>query len=635
MAINYSLINGIKYLSGTTSLRPANPVAGSTYFNTTIGALQVYQNGAWYTLQSILGPLSPTSVTATDSGSGRAYNNGQASVAFSPVTETGGVATSFTVTSSPGSYTATGTSSPILVTGLQSSTAYTYTVTASNLTSTSNSSSASSAVTATTVPQAPSISAVGASQSAVITITPGATGGSVITQYSITSNPATTTQTTSNTSYTFTGLTDGTSYTFTATATNANGTSIASSASNSVTPVSSTYYLASFGTTGTEAVNAIRKDSSGNWYTAGVEGGSLISGVRKFNPSFTSITWQKIASLGQYTGYDGLELDSSGNPIVGGYNNQNGRVAGRAKFNATDGSTIWHYYYNAGGYGNGIAQDSAGNLYSASSYNGAPGMIKSNSSGTSPVIYYYNGGTYGTGVSYNPSNDLLYFLSTGQANVYRGEITCFNTSGSVQWSKYFTNTYCTGYSQNISFDSSNNIYNGTFACDSGTSGGYALAVKMNSSGVQQWSRKLDSGTGTVDQFQGSVVDSSGNIYFVGGTGSSGLIAKYNSSGTIQWQRTMTNCSFNDVMLDSSLELVIGGTIGSDGFVVRVPTDGTKTGSYTVNGVSLVYAASSLTESASGLSSGDTGYGFGSNSLSVTSVSTSYTNDSSTLTKVTI
>ena len=84
MAVNYSIINGIKYLSGTTASRPSNPVAGSTYFNTTVGALQIYQAGAWYTMQSIVAPSTPTSVVATDSGSGRAYNNGSASVAFSP-----------------------------------------------------------------------------------------------------------------------------------------------------------------------------------------------------------------------------------------------------------------------------------------------------------------------------------------------------------------------------------------------------------------------------------------------------------------------------------------------------------------------------------------------------------------------
>ena len=97
MAVNYSIINGIKYLSGTTASRPSNPVAGSTYFNTTVGALQIYQAGAWYTMQSISTPAAPTSVVATDLGSGRAYNNGSASVAFTPTTETGGFPTSFKI----------------------------------------------------------------------------------------------------------------------------------------------------------------------------------------------------------------------------------------------------------------------------------------------------------------------------------------------------------------------------------------------------------------------------------------------------------------------------------------------------------------------------------------------------------
>ena len=89
MAINYSIINGIKYLAGTTAQRPTGAVDGSTYFNTSLGVLQIYQSGAWYALQSIVAPSAPTSVVATDSGSARAYNNGSASVAFSSVTETG------------------------------------------------------------------------------------------------------------------------------------------------------------------------------------------------------------------------------------------------------------------------------------------------------------------------------------------------------------------------------------------------------------------------------------------------------------------------------------------------------------------------------------------------------------------
>ena len=166
---------------GDTASRPASPANGDLYYNTETSVLEVYDGGWWVPNTT---PGIPTSPVATNQPSGRAFNSGQASVAFTPATS-GGKATSFTVTSTPGSYTNTGSSSPIVVTGLQSSTQYTYAVTATGPLGTSNASSASTAVTATTVPQAPSISAVSGNAIATITITPGATGGSTITGYSI------------------------------------------------------------------------------------------------------------------------------------------------------------------------------------------------------------------------------------------------------------------------------------------------------------------------------------------------------------------------------------------------------------------------------------------------------------------
>ena len=138
---------------GDTAGRPASPITGQVYSNTQTGFMEVYSSTyGWEQVGGISSTV--TGVTATNSGSGRAYNNGAASVSFTPGTVSG---RSYTVTSSPGSYTATGSSSPITVTGLQSSTQYTYTVTATNNYGTSSASSASSGVTATTVPQAPTI----------------------------------------------------------------------------------------------------------------------------------------------------------------------------------------------------------------------------------------------------------------------------------------------------------------------------------------------------------------------------------------------------------------------------------------------------------------------------------------------
>jgi trimeric autotransporter adhesin len=123
-------------------------------------------------------PNAPTIGTATNVGTGRAYNNGAATVTFTAPTYDGRSAiTSYTVTSSPGGFTASGASSPLTVTGLQSSTSYTFTVTATNAIGTSAASSASNSITATTVPQAPTIgTATGGNASATVAYTANATG---------------------------------------------------------------------------------------------------------------------------------------------------------------------------------------------------------------------------------------------------------------------------------------------------------------------------------------------------------------------------------------------------------------------------------------------------------------------------
>ena len=87
-------------------------------------------------------PLPPLNLVATDVGLNRLFNNGAASVAFT-VNPIGTVPTSFIVTSSPGSFTGEGSSSPILVQGLQTNVSYTFTAVAINNNGTSIPSAAS------------------------------------------------------------------------------------------------------------------------------------------------------------------------------------------------------------------------------------------------------------------------------------------------------------------------------------------------------------------------------------------------------------------------------------------------------------------------------------------------------------
>ncbi|MEY3412763.1 MAG: hypothetical protein RIQ70_1452, partial [Bacteroidota bacterium] len=94
------------------------------------GELQTYNGSTWTNLiggtASATVPDAPISPVAT-------AGNAQARVAFSvPASNGGSAITGYTVTSSPGGFTATGASSPLVVTGLTNGTAYTFTVVATN-----------------------------------------------------------------------------------------------------------------------------------------------------------------------------------------------------------------------------------------------------------------------------------------------------------------------------------------------------------------------------------------------------------------------------------------------------------------------------------------------------------------------
>ena len=247
-------------------------------------------------------PDAPTIGAATNVGTSRAYNNGSATVAYTAAA-TGGPVTTFTATSTPGSFTATG-ASPLTVTGLQSATSYTFAVSAANANGTLTS-AASSSITATTVPQAPTIgtatNASGQSYSGSASIsvpfTAGATGGATVTGYTVTSSSgATGAGASSPVSVSETvGNPTSTARTYTVTATNANGTSTASSASNSIAAVSvpqaPTIGAVADGGTGTTATVA---------YTANATGGAAVS------------TFTATSSPGGFTGTGASPITVSG-----------------------------------------------------------------------------------------------------------------------------------------------------------------------------------------------------------------------------------------------------------------------------------------------------------------------------------
>lgn len=144
---------------------------------------------------NFLEPNAVTSLTATDVGTGRAYNNGAASLSWT-LPAASPPATLYTITSTPTTTTQTTANTSYTFTGLASNTSYTFTVVASNNAG-SSASTTSSPVTITTVPAAPSptvsTGAAGPSPTPAsgndrITWSAPATGGKAISSYRVNSS---------------------------------------------------------------------------------------------------------------------------------------------------------------------------------------------------------------------------------------------------------------------------------------------------------------------------------------------------------------------------------------------------------------------------------------------------------------
>ena len=191
-----------------------------------------------YTASDI--PDVPVIGTATDVGTNSAYGNGAVVVTFSNAA-TGGIPSSYTATSYPGGFTATGGASPLTIQGLTGNTFYTFTATASTSSGTSGISGTTAPVLATTVPGAPVFGSIDSDDGrdyddgAVNVTFSSDSGGKPILYYTVTSTPSGLSKQLLSPAK-FNQLPGGTAASFSVTATNANGTSASTSYSTPVTP---------------------------------------------------------------------------------------------------------------------------------------------------------------------------------------------------------------------------------------------------------------------------------------------------------------------------------------------------------------------------------------------------------------
>ena len=389
-------------------------------------------------------------------------------------------------------------------------------------------------------------------------------------------------------------------------------------------------------------------DSSGNVYLVGyttTEGqGNREAVVSKYNSSGV-LQWQRLLGDSNPNYAYGVVLDSSGDVYVAGIGDSyTGLIF---KYNSS-GTIVWQktvpYMQSAF-----IANDSSNNIYVAGTYytGGVPNnnrnwlIMKLNSSGSLTWAREMTGsGTeYVTGIAVDSSGNVFVtgHTNTSSVNNYDPAIAKYNSSGTLQWHYYLGST---GYemSTGIAVDSSGNAYTLSYSGASGsndTSNGNMILTKWNSSGTIVWQRTLGDPTNIEDPENSSnsiAVDSSDNIYIVfkGNTAYSGapgardtVFAKYNSSGVIQWQRFFGG-SDNDIGIGVSVDnsgyfYVTGNTEStetvsnsrSDGFAVKLPDDGTGTGTYG----DFTYMESNLDDGVGGISRSSGGLTDGSSSAS--------------------
>jgi hypothetical protein len=192
--------------------------------------------------------------------------------------------------------------------------------------------------------------------------------------------------------------------------------------------------------------------------------------------------------------------------------------------------------------------------------------------------------------------------------------------------------------------------NGLYAIGTGTGGtqNAIVTTSIDSSGNINWQRIFTNGAGAIGPGSQNAIDtdSDGNIYvagngYFGGYSTEGFLAKYNSSGTLQWQRKIgasaSAVRFESLKVSGDDIYAVGGfnLNPSRGFIACVPTDGSLTGTYSLHGQTVTYAAASLTEAAGGFTFGNAGATIVSSSYSATTTTFTATSDTGSLTKATI
>ena len=228
--------------------------------------------------------------------------------------------------------------------------------------------------------------------------------------------------------------------------------------------------------------------------------------------------------------------------------------------------------------------------------------------GTSTVVYPH---TFGQEIAtYRDivvdDNDNYYACGSG-GSPGDAFIVKYDNLHQIVWQKNISrgSTYYEAI-ESLAVDTSGNVYGVGYS--NPNSGGDGVLLKFNSSGALQWSKYIGN-TGERSTY-GVACDSNDNVYVIGkdstnqSSGRDFLIVKINSSGTVQWKRSFgvfgRYSNGYAIAVDSKDNIVVSGSVyfvpgtHTGGYdyqnllIARFPSDGSGTGTYSLNGYSFTY-----------------------------------------------
>jgi hypothetical protein len=509
-------------------------------------------------------------------------------------------------------------------------------VTATNTVGSTSANSNSTAAVAATVPGAPTIGTATATSSTAATVSytaPASNGGATITSYTATSSPGGITgslSTAGSGTITVSGLTPSTSYTFVVRATNSAGNSANSGSSNSIT-TSASYWISlgalansspsvasaarvvgsnllttMNGVSGSTGVSGTSVSTATGGFAYGVLGGSggtILPYSMSPYPPIQITTTESVPT-------DGL-FDSSGNQYSFGAKAVANYMPRFSKTNSS-GSKQWGLSIGtteSGGI-NSAQFDQGGYISAVGSYNGSMFLTRVSEGGSVLLCRTNNTTTtqalYGADVDGSGNIYIAGMIRNSSSGVKAAGAASFTSDlSTVRWRRnYFPNGSNNDNNQGsirvIKLVGSD-VYMGGTIIDQGSYKGLIMKVD-SSTGEPTWLKGI-----TIAGVCSIEYGSDGYLYW-GCTGSNtggydrAHIIKTDTSGNVVWQRRVDMVSSSQRVgairaTISGSTMFIAGTYGEGSFYplyMKVPSNGSLTGNYSVGGYTVSYSAGSLT-----------------------------------------